>query len=113
MLEAIADGAAELVLPEPVREELRRILSVKLALGDASIQAILGLLGELTREAAEVPDLVEAVTGDPDDDRILAAAITAGAEVLITGDNKHLVPLGQHQSMRILRPQAFLAEITG
>lgn len=113
MLDAIADGAAELVLPEPVRVELRRVLDVKLALGDASIEAILGLLDELALGVAKVPDRVDAGSGDPDDDRILAAAGVAGAEILVSGDSKHLVPLGHHGAMRIIRPQAFLAEVAG
>jgi predicted nucleic acid-binding protein len=113
VLEVIADGVAELVLPEPVPAELRRVLSERLALDDASIEAIIDLLEELAPEPAKVPDRVEAVSGDPDDDRILAAAVAAGAEILISGDSKHLLPLGQHRGMRIIRPQAFLAEIAG
>lgn len=113
VLEVIADGAADLVVPEPVRAEFRRILSEKLALGVASTEAILGLLDELALEAPQVPDRVEARSGDPDDDRILAAASAAGSEILISGDTKHLLPLGQHQGMRIIRPQAFLAELAG
>jgi predicted nucleic acid-binding protein len=113
VLEAIADGPAELVLPEPVPVELRRVLTAKLALDDASVEAIIGLLEELAPEPARVPDQVEAVSGDPDDDRILAAAVAADAEILISGDSKHLLPLGQRRAMRIIRPQAFLAEIIG
>jgi uncharacterized protein len=113
VLEAIADGAAELVLPEPVQAELRRILSEKLALDDGPIEAIFELLGELTLKSAKVPGRVEALSGDPDDDRIVAAAIATGAEILISGDTKHLLPLAQHRSLRIIRPQVFLAEIAG
>lgn len=113
MLEVIADGAAELILPEPVRVELRRVLSEKLAVGDATIEAILGLLDEFAGEAAKVPDRIELASGDPDDDRILAAATAADAAILVSGDSKHLLPLGQHRAMRIVRPQAFLAEIAG
>lgn len=113
VLEVIADGAAQLVLPEPVPAELRRILSEKLGLDDVSVEGIIELLGELAAEPAEVPSHVEALSGDPDDDRILAAAIAARAEVLVSGDTKHLLPLAQHRSVRIVRPQAFLAEIAG
>ena len=109
----ISDGAAELVLPEPVPVELRRVLEEKLGLDDASIEVILGSLDELAPEAAKVPEQVEEVSGDPDDDRILAASTAAGAEILVTGDSKHLLPLGQHHGMRIISPQAFLAEIAG
>jgi len=113
VLEVIADGAAELILPVPVRAELYRILNEKLALDDASIEAILGLLDELALETARVPDRVEAVSGDPDDDRILSSAASAGADILISGDRKHLLPLGRFQAMRISTPQAFLAEVAG
>jgi len=113
VLEVIADGAAELILPEPVRVELHRIMNEKLALDDASIEAILGLLDELALETAHVPYRVDAVSGDPDDDRILASAASAGADILISGDRKHLLPLGRYQAMRISTPQAFLAEVAG
>ena len=113
VLDVIADGAAGLILPEPVRTELHRILNEKLALDDASIGAILGLLDELALETARVPDRVEAVSGDPDDDRILSSAASAGADILISGDRKHLLPLGQYRAVRIITPQAFLAELAG
>lgn len=113
VLEVIADGAAELILPEPVPAELRRVLGEKLGVSDESIEEIIELLGELAPELAKVPRRVEGVSGDRSDDRILGAAITAGAEILISGDTKHLLPLGRHRSMRILKPQEFLAEIAG
>lgn len=113
MLETIADGKAELILPEPVREELRRVLEEKLRVEQRSIESIFELLDELVAEVAAVPEEVEAVCGDPDDDRILAAAAAADVEVLISGDAKHLLPLGQHRSVRIVKPQQFLAEIAG
>jgi hypothetical protein len=71
----------------------RKGTSEKLGLDDASIEAIIGLLGELMSEPAKVPDDVKPVSGDPDDDRVLAATIAAGAELLISGDTKHLLPL--------------------
>jgi predicted nucleic acid-binding protein len=113
VLEVVADGAAELVLPEPVLTELRRVLKAKLGIEGASIAAITRLLEELAVEIATVPDQGEAICGDPDDDRILAAANAAGAEILVSGDRRHLLPLDAYRSMRIIRPQAFLAELAG
>jgi uncharacterized protein len=51
------------------------------------------------------------VSGDPDDDLILAAALDAGADVLVSGDRRHLLPLGEHEGMRIVTSQALLAEL--
>lgn len=112
VLEVLADGVGELVLPEAVLTELRRVLKEKLGVEDASIAEITGLLEELAVEVVTVPDQVEAVSGDPDDDRIVAAAVAGGAEILVSGDRKHLLPLGQYRAMRIIRPQEFLAGLT-
>lgn len=111
VLEAIGAGAAELVLPAAVPVELRRVLGEKLGLDAGAIGSILALLEELAVEVAGVPARVDAATGDPDDDRILAAAVAARADVLVSGDTRHLLPLGGHRGVRILRPQDLLAEL--
>jgi uncharacterized protein len=56
---------------------------------------------------------VECVSGDPDDDRILAAAAAGDAEILISGDHRHLLPLGQYRRVRIMKPQELLAAVSG
>ncbi|MCA1681127.1 MAG: PIN family protein, partial [Actinobacteria bacterium] len=52
-----------------------------------------------------------AVTGEPADDAILACAVAEGADVLVTGDRRHLLPLSSHGGLRIVAPQALLAEL--
>lgn len=34
-----------------------------------------------------------------------------GVEVLVSGDHKHLLPLGAHRGVPVLTPQALLAEL--
>lgn len=111
VLETVADGRLELVMPTPVPAELERVLVTKLGLDPGAATAILTLLAEITSETVAVPERVEAVTGDPDDDRILAAAVAAGADVLVSGDTKHLLPVGSYGGVRIARPQDLLAEV--
>ncbi|GAB1389921.1 MAG: hypothetical protein AMXMBFR78_11910 [Rubrivivax sp.] len=48
---------------------------------------------------ASVPHLV---AGDADDDHVIAAAVAARAELIVTGDRKHLLPLGAHQDIAII-----------
>ena len=43
---------------------------------------------------------------DPNDIHVLGAAITAGAEIIVTGD-KDLLALDRYQSISILSPRAF------
>lgn len=50
---------------------------------------------------------VPAVSRDPDDDEVLAAAAHAQADVIVTGD-KDLLILGLHHGIPILTPRAFL-----
>jgi uncharacterized protein len=50
--------------------------------------------------------LAAPVCRDPDDDLVLATALAAGADVIITGD-KDLLILGAHEGIRIRSPRQF------
>lgn len=64
-------------------------------------------------ECPPAAERVDEVSGDPADDAILASAVEAAADVLVTGDRKHLLPLGEHGGVRIMTPQALLSELRG
>jgi uncharacterized protein len=42
------------------------------------------------------------VANDADDDHVIAAAVAARAELIVTGDRKHLLPIGSHQGIAIV-----------
>ena len=42
------------------------------------------------------------VAGDADDDQVIAAAVAARADLIVSGDRKHLLPLGSHQGIDIV-----------
>jgi predicted nucleic acid-binding protein len=44
------------------------------------------------------------VTHDPDDDEVLACALAAKANLIVSGDRQHLLPLGNHQGIDIVTP---------
>jgi len=50
--------------------------------------------------------LAAPVCRDPDDDLVIATALAAGADVIITGD-KDLLILGDHEGIRIRSPRQF------
>ena len=52
-------------------------------------------------------ELDEPVCRDPDDDMVIATALTAEAQFIITGD-KDLLVLKSHRSVRMLSPRQFL-----
>ncbi len=108
--EAIADRF-ELVLPDAVVVELGRVLERKLGLDADHLQAGLEALLFIATDNSVAPTSVEAVTGDPDDDLILACAVGAEVDVIATGDRRHLLPVEEHRGIRIVTPQALLAEL--
>jgi len=94
--------------------ELKRILTGKIGFEPDRWQAVEQLLVDLAAELVVAPEgPPEAISGDPDDDLILACAVAAGVEVLVSGDHRHLLPIGEHRGVRIVTPQALLAELRG
>lgn len=47
----------------------------------------------------QVPRVIER---DADDDHVIAAAVAARAELIVTGDRRHLLPIGTHQGIAIV-----------
>lgn len=111
MLEEAIDGRIELVLPSVVLDEVRRVTTAKLGFSASRARDACRLLERLASARPGPPKQVDPVTGDRDDDAILACAVEAGTDVLVTGDRKHLLPLGEHRGVRLLTPQALLAQL--
>ena len=102
------------MLFEPVATELERVLVEKLGFEPSRWREVDSLLRELAVESVPAPtNSPSSVTGDPDDDVVLACAVDAGVEVLASGDRRHLLPVGEHGGVRIVTPQALLAELRG
>jgi uncharacterized protein len=111
LLEEAIDGRIELLLPDLVLDELARVLTAKLGFDEERAHSAGELLAQLATHRQAAPQHAEAITRDAADDSILACAVEAGAHILATGDRKHLLPLGEHRGVRLLTPQAVLAEL--
>lgn len=71
-----------------------------LVLGYAALASVI--------EPAEIEPVILV---DPDDDAVLACAIAAHSEIVVSGDS-HLLDLKQYQDIRIIRAAELLAEIS-
>lgn len=98
-------------MPSLVLEELERTLSRKFRWHDQQVHAARRMFAPYCPADPPCSSHVAAITGDPDDDRVLAWAVEAGVDLIVTGDRKHLLPLGEHCGVRLLTPQALLAEL--
>ncbi len=100
----------ELVTCAKVLQEVRRILGMKFGVPEQLIAEYLELIGQeaLVAESVDPPDLP---IQDQDDAAIVAAAIGARAQVLVTGDHD-LQILKNVGKLRIISPRAFWEELT-
>lgn len=103
-------SAHELVTCAQVLQEVRRILSMKFLVPDQLIAEYLELIGQeaIMADSVDLPDLP--IQGQ-DDVEIVAAAIGARAQVLVTGDHE-LQSLQNIGQVRIISPRAFWEELT-
>jgi putative PIN family toxin of toxin-antitoxin system len=110
----------ELLTGEVVLEETRRVLTEKFGVPQEKADQIEDLLRR--RHVEPVPDPGSPASDppvevrDPDDEIVLASAIAAGAEILITGDKDLLDLAGRveglkGQSRRMMTPRAFWEEV--
>jgi len=67
-------------------------------------------IGDFTRRIYP-SETIDAVTADPDDNRVLECAVAAGSQFIVTGDGD-LLRLGSYSGIRILRVAEFMRLIS-
>jgi putative PIN family toxin of toxin-antitoxin system len=104
LVEACLRGEVIAVLSRALKQEYERILAraVRTRDYDESLRRFLELAESV--EPAKTP---RAVPEDPDDDKLVAVALAAGADAIITNDD-HLLRLDPYGPIRIVRPAEFV-----
>lgn len=90
--------------------ELSRKLRKPFGFSENNIRAVLYDL-RCVSEAVEITGDLHVVGDDPDDDKFIECALTAGAEVVVSGDH-HLLDIGEYEGISILSAAEFLAQFT-
>jgi uncharacterized protein len=62
-------------------------------------------------ELVEPIDVPRVVAGDVDDDQVIAAAVAARADLIVSGDRQHLLPIGSHQGIAIVEASEALPRL--
>ena len=114
LVQAAADGDIELCTSPALLIELRDVLgrahlASRLAQQRSSIEQALGFYGELAISVSPLTTL-RVVPGDADDDHVIAAALAARAELVVSGD-RHLLSMGSHEGMPIVNVAEALVRI--
>jgi putative PIN family toxin of toxin-antitoxin system len=95
----------EIVLSEFILEEFFRVLSVKLRFPVEKIRAAVRILRSKVTHVEPGP-LTGRICRDPDDDMIVATALTGRVACLVTGD-RELLELRAVDGIRVIRPNDF------
>jgi len=100
-------GEIQLLASVSLLEELGRVLKGKFKIDANSVAHTI----ELVKSVAEVVEVESRVrvTLHPDgDNRVLECASDGKADLIVTGDTKHILPLGKYKGTRILSPAEFV-----
>jgi len=100
-------GVIELFLSPFILEETSLVLEKKLGWEKKQINRLLDALREIA-VIIEPETELNVIQGNDADNRILSCAVEAKADFLVTGDKKHLLPLGRYKGIRILSPRECL-----
>ena len=105
-------GRFRLYLSAFILEEVAGVLVRKFGWSEErSSQAVQAL-----RDAATVIEprrLDEVIEGGHADNRVLECAAAVTADYLVTGDRRHLLPLGEYRGARVLNAPRFLSSLEG
>jgi putative PIN family toxin of toxin-antitoxin system len=110
-LELARTGRVDGVTCREILDELAEKLQSKLSF---TPQQALDTVAELLTflRVVAVTGQLKVIPADPDDDKVLECAVTAGATHIVTGDRRHLLPLGTFQGIAIVSAADFLAHLT-
>jgi putative PIN family toxin of toxin-antitoxin system len=107
LLEAIQQrSSTQLYSSTALLEELTDVLTrpsatKRLALIEMTAATVLADYVEVIELIAPTT-VPRVVPGDIDDDQVIAAAVAAQADLIVSGDRKHLLPLGSHAGIAIV-----------
>jgi predicted nucleic acid-binding protein len=88
-------------------DELAEKLQLKLSFtAPQSLDTLADLLTFL--RVVPITGQLKAVPADPDDDKVLECAVQGNATHVVTGDRRHLLPLGSFQGIDIVTAAQFV-----
>lgn len=110
VLELALRGRFELFLSPLILDEVAGVLTRKFGWAEERSSQAIRILSD-TATIVDPPQLTEAIEGGHPDNQVLDCAVFASANYLITGDRRHLLPMGEYQGSRIVNASRFLSEL--
>ncbi|MDQ5984966.1 MAG: hypothetical protein CSYNP_00664 [Syntrophus sp. SKADARSKE-3] len=100
--------AFNLVLCDDLIREFDSIMAKKFKLTSTDISEISAIISEAAAEMLHKHNHVPSICRDPNDDMVIACAVDAAADYIVTGDDDLLV-LKKYKNIMIINPRNFEA----
>jgi putative PIN family toxin of toxin-antitoxin system len=106
-LEMAEQGRFTVVTCEQILEEFASNLQRRLKFSEAEILSCCRWLISFAH-VVSINGTLQGACSDPKDDKILECAIAAKATHIVSGDQKHLLSMGQYEGIPIITPRQFV-----
>ena len=103
-------GVIESVTCAPILQEFRDKLLYKFDYSAAFADSAVEEVRRFSR-VVEIVGGLHVVSNDPDDNKVFECAVAGGATHIVTGDTRHLLPIGNYEGIQLVRPADFLARV--
>jgi putative PIN family toxin of toxin-antitoxin system len=107
---AILSGRLRHATSPDILTELSRVLTDKLMLPAQRVTEVRDVVVESSTLVYPSRRL-RIITNDEADNRVLECAEAASAEFIVSGDRRHVLPLGRHGSALIVSPRDFATAV--
>lgn len=109
-LEHARNGQVSGITCQELLDELADKLRSKLLFSDEQVTEtladLLGFLGLVV-----ISNTLRVIDADPDDDKVLECAVVGGASYIVSGDRRHVLPLGSYRGIAIVSAADFVTNI--
>ena len=110
-LELASKGSVQSVTCQEILDEFQEKLQFKFFYSPQDALATANEVINYSR-LVTITNTIKIISADPDDDKILECAFVGGATHIVTGDRRHLLPLGSYQDIAIVSAAGFLALVS-
>jgi uncharacterized protein len=110
VLEMAIDGEIEVAVSDPIIQEVRRHLLGKFGWSEPRAAEAVESITEFAKHVTPT-EAIDTVPTDPDDNRVLECAVSAGSQTIVTGDDD-LLRLVAFRGIEIVRVADFLTRFS-
>ncbi len=109
-LELARERKVESVSCDEILGEFQRKLEFKFEYSTQVAQKAVGQVRGISR-MVKIPHRLKGISKDPKDEMVIECAVVGRATHIVTGDRRHLLPLGNYQGIAIVNPADFLNQL--